>query len=102
MLYNTTTNPFQHQLTEKEAFNPSTQEAEVRGYLGIWGQTGLHTEFQASQGYIVQPVSKKVSAVFLWAPTEMQVLSQPFSAASCKGGRGPNLSPKSSTHQQAI
>lgn len=85
-VYNTTTNPFQHQLTEKEAFNPSTQRV-----------SGLHTEFQASQGCVVQPVSKKVSAVF-----QMQVLSQPFSAASCKGGRGPNLSPKSSTHQQAI
>jgi hypothetical protein len=33
------------------AFNPSTQEAEAGGSLAVWGQPGLQSEFQDSQGY---------------------------------------------------
>ena len=33
------------------AFNPSTLEAEVDGSLRVWGQSGLQSEFQDSQGY---------------------------------------------------
>lgn len=39
------------------AFNPSTQEAEVGEPLWVWGQPGLHSLFQDSQGYTI-PVSK--------------------------------------------
>ena len=47
-------------------FNPSTQEAEAGGSLGVRGQPGLQSEFQDSQGYIEKsslekpPPSKKV------------------------------------------
>ena len=35
-------------------FDPSTQEAEADGPLWIWGQSGLHSDFQDSQSYIVR------------------------------------------------
>jgi hypothetical protein len=37
------------------AYNPSTCETEARGFLQIYGKAGLHSEFQASLGYIVRP-----------------------------------------------
>lgn len=40
------------------AFNPSTQEEEAGEWLCIRGQAGLHTEFQATQNYIIDSVSK--------------------------------------------
>jgi hypothetical protein len=39
------------------AFNPSTQEAETG--LWVWGQSGLQSEFQDSQGYTEKPCLKK-------------------------------------------
>jgi hypothetical protein len=41
--------------------NPSTKEARASGSLWIWGQPGLHTEFQASQVYLVRPCLKKTN-----------------------------------------
>lgn len=41
------------------ACNPSTQEAEARGSLGIQGQPGLHRELQDSQGCTSRPRLKK-------------------------------------------
>jgi hypothetical protein len=43
------------------AFNPSTPEAEAEagGSLWVWGQPGLHQEFQDSRGYIESPISKQ-------------------------------------------
>jgi hypothetical protein len=38
--------------------NPSTQEAKAGG-LRIWGQPGLHSEFQAILGYIARPRLKQ-------------------------------------------
>jgi hypothetical protein len=38
--------------------NPSTQDAEAGG-LRIQGQSGPHSKFQASLGYIVRPCLKK-------------------------------------------
>lgn len=32
-------------------FNPSNGEADTGGFLGVWGQFGMHSEFQESQGY---------------------------------------------------
>jgi hypothetical protein len=32
-------------------FNPSTWEAEAGGSLWVWGQPGLQSKFQDSQGY---------------------------------------------------
>jgi hypothetical protein len=37
------------------AFNPSTQEAKTGESLWIWGQPGLQSEFQDSQGYTACP-----------------------------------------------
>jgi hypothetical protein len=39
-------------------FNPSTCEAEAGGFLS-WGQHGLRSEFQDSQGYTEKPCLKK-------------------------------------------
>jgi hypothetical protein len=39
-------------------FNSSTQEAEASGSLCVQGYHGLHSEFQDSQNYIRDPVSK--------------------------------------------
>ena len=39
-------------------FNSSTQEAKAGGFLWVHGQPGLHGEFQMSQGYTQNPVSK--------------------------------------------
>ena len=33
---------------------PSTYEAEIGGSLWVWGQPGLHSEFQENQSYIVR------------------------------------------------
>lgn len=35
----------------------STWEAEAIGFLSIQGQPGLHTKFQANQGFMVRPPS---------------------------------------------
>ena len=35
-----------------DAFNPSNQGAEAGGFLRLWGQPGLHNEFQVSKEYI--------------------------------------------------
>jgi hypothetical protein len=35
--------------------NPSMQEAEAGGSLRIWGQPGLQSELQDSQGYTEKP-----------------------------------------------
>jgi hypothetical protein len=40
------------------AFNPSTWEAEAGGFW-VWGQPGLQSEFQDSQGYTVKPCPEK-------------------------------------------
>lgn len=40
-------------------FNTRTQEAKARRSLRIWGQYGIHREFEASQGHIVRPCLKK-------------------------------------------
>lgn len=37
-----------------KAFNPSTQKTEASKSLCIWGQPGLLSEFQESQGYIMK------------------------------------------------
>ena len=42
-----------------QAFNPSTQEAEVRVSLRVQGQSGLQSEFKDSQGYTEKPCLKK-------------------------------------------
>jgi hypothetical protein len=39
-------------------FNPSVQEAEAGGSLRVRSQPGLHSEFQASQGYNSETVSE--------------------------------------------
>lgn len=36
-------------------FNPHTLKAEAGRSLQIWGQTGLHSEVQASQDFIGRP-----------------------------------------------
>ena len=41
-----------------QAFNPSTEKAEAGGSLG-WGQPGLQSELQDSQGYSEKPYLKK-------------------------------------------
>lgn len=41
------------------AFNLSIQETEERRSLLLWGQPGLHSEFQAIQGYIVRLCLKR-------------------------------------------
>jgi hypothetical protein len=41
------------------AFNPNTREAGAGGSLWVWGQPGLKSEFQNSQGYTENPVSLK-------------------------------------------
>ena len=38
------------------AFNRSTWEAEAGWSLWVWGQPGLHSEFQDSQSYLGDPV----------------------------------------------
>jgi hypothetical protein len=40
------------------AFNPSTREAEVVDFW-VWGQPGLQSEFQDSQGYTEKPCLEK-------------------------------------------
>jgi hypothetical protein len=40
------------------AFNPSTQEAEAGG---VWGQPGLQSEFQDSQGYTERSCLKQTN-----------------------------------------
>ena len=40
-------------------FNPSTQEAEAGGSLGIGGQPGPHSKIQDGQGYIIETFSQK-------------------------------------------
>jgi hypothetical protein len=40
------------------AFNLSTREAEAGGFLS-WGQPGLQSELQDSQGYTEKPCLKK-------------------------------------------
>jgi hypothetical protein len=40
------------------AFNPSTQDVEAGGSLRVGGQPELHSEFQASQSYIVRSYLK--------------------------------------------
>ena len=42
-----------------QAFNPSTQESEVRVSLRVQGQSGLQSEFKDSQGYTEKPCLKK-------------------------------------------
>lgn len=34
-------------------YNPSIQQSEAGGSLGIWGQSELHSKFQARPGYSV-------------------------------------------------
>jgi hypothetical protein len=41
------------------AFNPCIWEAEAGWFLWVQGQPGLHSEFQDSQSYMEDPVSKK-------------------------------------------
>ena len=41
------------------AFNPSILEVEADESLFIGGQPSTHSEFRASQGYIVRPCLKK-------------------------------------------
>jgi hypothetical protein len=41
-----------------QAFNPSTREAEA-GDFWVWGQPGLQSELQDSQGYTEKPCLKK-------------------------------------------
>jgi hypothetical protein len=40
-------------------FNPSTREAEAGGFLSFWGQPGLQSEFQDSQGDTEKPCLEK-------------------------------------------
>lgn len=40
-------------------FNPGTQDAETGWPLLMWGQLGLHSEFQAILGYIIRRCLKK-------------------------------------------
>ena len=40
-------------------FNPSTQEPEKDGSLWVWGQPGLQSDLQNSQGYTEKPCFKK-------------------------------------------
>lgn len=40
-------------------FTTSIQEAEAGGPLWVWDHSGLHSELQSTQGYIVNPVSRK-------------------------------------------
>jgi hypothetical protein len=40
------------------AFNPSTQETEAGGSLRVRNQPGLHSEFQDSQGSVVNQTQK--------------------------------------------
>ena len=49
-------------------FNPSTQELEADGYLWVWGQPGLQSEFQDSQGnYTEKPcLEKKPVIVYVY------------------------------------
>jgi hypothetical protein len=39
---------------EQTAFNPSTWEAQASRSLWVWGQPGLHSKIQASQGNIMR------------------------------------------------
>jgi hypothetical protein len=34
--------------------NPITQKSRAKGWLQIWGQPGLHSDFSISEGYIVK------------------------------------------------
>jgi hypothetical protein len=43
-------------------FNPSTQEAEAGRSLWVWGQPGLQSEFQDSQGSTEKPFLKNKKA----------------------------------------
>lgn len=40
-------------------FTTSIQEAEAGGPSWVWDHSGLHSELQSAQGYIVNPVSRK-------------------------------------------
>jgi hypothetical protein len=63
------------------AFNASTWEAEVQADFWVLGQPGLQSEFQDSQGYTENPISKnqkpetknyiQKSAVFLYIMTNI-------------------------------
>jgi hypothetical protein len=41
------------------AFNPSTWEAEARGFFLVHGQPALQSEFQDGQGYTEKPCLEK-------------------------------------------
>jgi hypothetical protein len=41
------------------AFNPSTWEAEAGRFFLIWGQPGLQSKLQDSQGYTEKPCLEK-------------------------------------------
>lgn len=40
----------------------SIQEAEAGGWLWIWGQTGLHSNFQANQEYLARSYLNKLKS----------------------------------------
>ena len=44
-------------------FNPSTGEVEAGGSLWLWGQPGLQSEFQDSQGYTEKSCLKKQNII---------------------------------------
>lgn len=48
---------FKHfiRLVVAHAFNPSSRTQRMADHYWVWGQPGLHHEFQASQGYMVMP-----------------------------------------------
>jgi hypothetical protein len=55
-------------------FNPNTHESEACGSLWVWGQPDLHSEFQASQSYIVRPCLKIQNNIKKKKTNEIQIV----------------------------
>jgi hypothetical protein len=57
----------EHTVHSTSACNPSTWEAETGG-LRVWGQPGLHSQFQSNLCYLIRPHlknhSKKITSIF--------------------------------------
>jgi hypothetical protein len=49
-----------HRVVVVHIFNLITQEAEAGESLWVWGQPGLQSKFQKSQGYTEKPWLKKL------------------------------------------
>lgn len=58
------------------AYDPSTQKAEAGELLWVYGQSGLHSEFQAVLGYRVRPTLRKIKTSDSLASGFVEVLRQ--------------------------